>query len=356
MAACLTACGGGASGGTAAPISAPPTGASGVTIPIVLPTAASPTAAPSGATVAGTIVEIPSDAYGPATIGTVVYASSDAAQTAPLANATVIIGPVPVIGATPPALLPTGDIAVRSTASGSFAGTPPIAPAPATSVEPFVIPRNNVLGVAPPATGYYLEIFGNGSDGTSAGTPIPLHRFVPASTTLALHISTISAAEAGALASVNADRAANGAGALIFDASAQEVARLHASDESAQRYTCHYDVRNIGPSSRYLAAGGMGLTGENLGLTYGPDAASAFQANEDATLAERSTTPAGGHFLNLVDPSHQWAGLAAVAASVGGFFNVDDDLVTPNGDSNAVGSSGYPTTGNCPAATIDNES
>jgi uncharacterized protein YkwD len=351
--ALFSACGGGGSGSNPAP--APPASTSPpVTLPVVLPTAI---ATASGAAVAGSVVQLPADAYGPATIGAAVYASADAAQTTPLAGATVIVGRVPVSGATPPATLPAGDVAVLTDTTGTFSAQPAVAPAPATSAAPFVVPHDNILGFAPPANGYYVEVYGATSDGRSAGSTIPLHRFVAASSSLALRVSTLSAAEAGALAAINHDRATAGAGPLVADAAAEEIARLHASDESNAAYTCHYDTHNIGPASRYLAIGGLGLTGEGLGLTYGPDAASAFAANEAAMLAEQSQTPTGGHYVNLIDPSHQWAGIAAIAEpSAAGFFNVDYELVTPNGVSATVGASGYPTTGVCPPGTTNNGS
>jgi hypothetical protein len=61
--------------------------------------------------------------------------------------------------------------------------------------------------------------------------------------------------------------------------------------------------------------------------------------------------------VNLIDPSHEWAGVAAIVEpSAPGFFNVDYELVTPNGISATVGASGYPTTGECPAGTTNNGS
>ena len=174
---------------------------------------------------------------------------------------------------------------------------------------------------------------------------------------IALRVSTISATEARALALTNADRATYAAGALTLDESAQEIARLHGADEAAGNYTCHYDTHNIGPSSRYLAAGGIGLTGENLGLTYGPDAASAMQSTETAFLAERATTPQGGHFLNLADPTHLWAGIAVTPfTSAPGFFEIDEEFITPNGQSNVVGSSGYEIGSSCTTGTTINNS
>src|ERR1700722_4452130 len=93
----LAACGGGGSGGAPAA-----SGTSAIGIP-----GASPTPA-SGFPVAGSVVALPADAYGPAAIAGVTYASADAARTTPLANAVVIVGPVPVTGAAAPAQLPPG--------------------------------------------------------------------------------------------------------------------------------------------------------------------------------------------------------------------------------------------------------
>ena len=162
------------------------------------------------------MVSLLADAYGPAAIAGVTYASADASQTIPLANATVIVGPVPLAGATPPARLPAADVSATTDADGAFALTPAGAPAAVSSSEPFVVPPENLAGFTPPATGYYIEVYGAASDGKSAGTPLPLHRFVGVSTSLVLRVSSASAAEAAALAAVNSDRAANGAGPLTF--------------------------------------------------------------------------------------------------------------------------------------------
>jgi uncharacterized protein YkwD len=314
--------------------------------------------------VAGTVVQIPSDAFGPATIAGVTYQSTDIAQTTPLSGATVIMGPVPIVGATAPATLPTGDVSTTTNASGAFSASVSVAAAAPSTSEPFVIPSNNITGFTPPATGYYVQVFGVGTDGKSASVPIPLHRFVAASTSLALHVSTTTTAEAGALAGVNSDRAANGAGPITFDESAEEVARLHASDEVAADYYCHYDTHNVGPSSRWLQIGGIGLTGEALALPGSTvtTAPYAFQVAESQFMSEKTTSPQGAHFLNLVDVAHVWGGLAATAFSntdakfPGGFFAVDYDLITPSSQDAQVGSSGYPTTGACPAGTTVNNS
>ena len=381
LAASLAACGGGGGGG-------------GGTIPPPA-TTATPAVAPTY-TVSGAVSQIPSDAYGPTTIGSQTYASADAASTTPLANATVVIGPAPVVGATLPALLPAGDVATTTNASGAFTVTLTIAPAVPLSVEAFVVPAQNLSGFTPPATGYYVEVFASNADGKSGGIPIPLHGFFAQSLTLMLHVTSPSAAylgkpfqarellpavagvlsrarqewalaaeesddpdaaaEANALAQLNSDRATNaGVGPLTFDESAEEVARLHVSDEVAHQYGCHYDRHNVGPSSRYLAAGGMGLTGEGLGYILSATTVDqGFAGTESGFLAEKTQSPPGGHYANLVDSAHVWAGLAASVAT--GVTNVDYELVTANAQDSVVGASGYPATGVCPAGTVVNNS
>jgi uncharacterized protein YkwD len=304
---------------------------------------------------AGTVVEIPVDAYGPATIAGVTYQSADAAQSTPLVGATVVVGPVPIVGATAPAALPTGDVATTTTAGGAFSVTPAVAPAAPATSEPFVIPPDNITGFAAPATGYYVQVFGPGADGLSAGVPLPLHRFVAASTSLMLRISTASAAEAGAIAAVNGDRAANGAGPLIFDESAEEAARLHASDMAAKGYTCHYDSNDVGPASRYLQVGGIGLTGESVEDGIASTASVAFSVADAAFMGEKTQSPPGGHYENNVDPTHTWAGLGAVASAVyGGNYSVDYELVTGSAQDPTAGASGYTNSGCYSGIAINN--
>jgi uncharacterized protein YkwD len=345
--AVLVACGG---GGSSSPN--PPLGQ-------VTPTpTATPSKAPQSYVVGGTVVQLPVDGYGPTTIDGISYQSADATQTTPLNGATVVVGPVPIVGATAPATLPTGDVAATTNASGAFTATLAVAPTAPSSAEPFVVPPDNLSGTTPPATGYYVQVFGVGTDGLSAGTLLPVHRFLAMSTSLALRVTTASSAEAAALAAVNSDRATNaGAGPLIFDESAEEVARLHAGDESGQGYTCHYDTKNVGPSSRYLGQSGMGLTGEAIDENVASGAASSFQIAEGGFVAEKADSPPGSHYTNLVDSAHQWAGLAAVASVVyGGNYNVDYELVTPSAVDSVVGVSGYTNAGACPAGTIVNDS
>jgi uncharacterized protein YkwD len=338
----LVACGGGGGGSPAPPAPTP-----------------TPSKAPQSYAVGGTVVQIPSDAYGPATIDGATYASADAAQTTALAGATVIVGPVPIAGATPPASLPAGDVSTTTNASGAFSVTLAVAPAAPSSAEPFVVPPQNLSGFTPPSTGYYVQVFGAGTDGLSAGVPIPLHRFLAISTSLALRVTSPSSAEAAALAVVNADRASNaGSGPLIFDEDEQEVARLHASDEATQNYTCHYDTKDVGPSSRYLAVGGIGLTGEAI-ESGGVDASAtaAFQQAESSFVAEKTETPPGGHYLTLVDASHDWAGLAAVPiAAEAGYWEVDYDLGTSTDQDSTGAASGYPIDVLCPPGIIVNSS
>jgi uncharacterized protein YkwD len=347
-AAVLAACGGG--GGGSSPN--PPTSQATPT-----PTA-TPSRAPQSYVVGGTVVQLPVDGYGPTTIDGVTYQSADAGQTTALSGARVIVGPVPIVGATAPATLPNGDVTTTTNASGAFTATLAVAPAAPSSAEPFVVPPDNLSGTTPPSTGYYVQVFGVGTDGVTAGTLLPVHRFLALSTSLALRVTTASSAEAGALAAVNSDRATNaGAAPLIFDESAEEVARLHASDEATRGYYCHYDTKNVGPASRYLAIAGLGLTGEAIDSGgVDPSAAGAFVEAESAFVAEKTQTPPGAHYVNLVDPAHDWAGLAAysIAASPG-YWDVDYELISSTDEDQYVGVAGY-TNEFCPGNITANNS
>ena len=145
----LAACGG--SGGGSAPAPVP--------VPATLATAAAST------NVAGSISLV----------------AGDGITLSPLVRATVVIGPVPVTGATAPASVPPGDVVAITDATGTFGAALGVAPAAPSAIEPFVIPANNALAFVPPVAGYYVEVFGEHADGASAGIAIPLHRFVAAS-------------------------------------------------------------------------------------------------------------------------------------------------------------------------------
>ena len=312
--------------------------------------------------VSGTVSEVPSDAYGPTSVDGVLYASSDATRTTPLGGALVVVGPVPIDGATPPSMVPLGDAVTTTSTSGAFSLTVPQAPTGVSPSMPFVVPADNLSGYVPPVAGYYLEVFGQGTDGTSAGKPVPLHRFVALGSSLTLRVTSPTAAEAIALADLNSDREADAnAPPLTFDESAEEVARLHASDEAGQNYYCHYDAKNAGPASRYLASLGLGVTGESLAMpgTGVTSASDAFAVAEQQFLSEKSNVPPGGHYVDLTDVTHRWAGLAAVPApSDGTFYDVDYELVTPDGVSSQA-PTGYAVTTalvGCPPGTVVNES
>jgi uncharacterized protein YkwD len=306
----------------------------------------SPTTTPQAFTVTGSVAQIPVDAYGPVTIAGTTYQSPNAASTTPLAGATVVVGPVPVNGATPPASAPPGDAMVQTQADGTFAATLSVAPTAPGLNDGFVMPQNNVANVQPPAAGYYVEVFGIGSNGQSAGSYVPFHGFraVTGTAVGVFRLTTTSAKEAAFLALVNSDRAKAGAGALVFDEIAEEVARFHARDEGANPvYYCHYDRANRGPVTRYLAFGGLGLSLENLANVP-------FASAEAQFIAEGR---GGAHYDSLVNSSSIWAGLADFVGSDSSDY-VDQEIVGPSTAFTFTGT--YPASISCPTGTAVNGS
>ena len=348
--AILVACGGGGGGttpptggGGGAPSTAPSTG--GVTGGS--PTAAaspspSASASASAGTLSGTVVSIPQGTYG-----------SGAPQTA-YAGVTVVVGSVPVLGATPPASAPAGDVIGTTNASGTFSVTPAHAPAAPTSAAPFVYPVANVFNVTTPATGYYVSVFAPGSDGMTANEPIPYHGFlaVTAGSVGTVRVTTASPTESAFLTDVNTFRTSVGVQTLIFDELTEEAARLHATDEATVPvYYCHYDRTNQGPSTRFLELGGLGSDAENIDA-FGGDSPTAYIQADQAFEAEG---PGGDHYNNLVDPTHQWAGLAQIFSSAnGGAVYIDQELNSPTSaiqDTYSIFSGSE-----CPAGTVANNS
>jgi uncharacterized protein YkwD len=306
---------------------------------------ASATPIPGPVNVSGTVVSIPVGTYG-----------ASAPQT-PLAGAVVVIGPTLVLGATPPPLAPAGDVMTTTGPGGTYSATVANGPAaPVSTQATYVYPVNDLSGVTPPLSGYYVSVFASGSNGTAAGAPLPVHAFsgVGVGGALATQRVTIASPdEANFLALVNLNRTTANPLALplIFDETAEEAARLHANDEATNAYYCHYDTQNRGPSSRYLGLLAIGQDDENIGKTSGDDAPTSYTTVEAQFMAEAPTN--GGHYTNIIDSTHAWAGLAVVVADPTDQY-VDQEFVSPHGTgpyiyANFAGSS-------CPPGIVANNS
>lgn len=315
----LTACGGG--GGGSSPSSVIPPS------PISTPT---PIATLAPAPLTGKIVVIPSSSYGPN------------APQSPLSGAVVIVGRTLIIGATPPPTLPAGDVQTTTDALGNYSVLPASAPtAPDTSPDAaFAIPGLNLSGFTPPTSGYYISVFAVGADGKSANVPLPVHAFsaVTNNTLATQHVTTASVDEAANLAYLNASRVKANAAApvLIFDEIAQETAREHAQDMAANKIMCHYDMKNVGPESRYLRMMGLGGDWENAGYGGVNTPQNVFAFINDWSISEG---PGGPHYENIIATAHRWAGVATGGDSTIGIY-VDDELVSPH----AGALTGYPNT------------
>jgi uncharacterized protein YkwD len=303
-----------------------------------------PTPIPGPVNVSGTVGLIPAYQFGfVAAMG--------------VAGAVVVIGPTLVTGATPPPAAPAGDVLTTTSASGTYTATVPAGPvAPVAAQATFVHPLNDLSGVTPPASGYYVAVFAPGADGASAGMPLPVHAFsaIGAGGALASQTVTIASTdEANFLALVNHDRTTANPLALpmVFDETAEEAARLHVSDEATNNYYCHYDTLNRGPGSRYLAFLGLGADDENIGKTSGLDAPTSYATVEAQFMAEAATN--GGHYTNIIDSTHAWAGVAVTVAGPLAQY-VDQEFVSPNGTNPYV----YPNFAGsqCPPGVVPNNS
>lgn len=336
----LSACGGGgggssSGGGIIPPISSPSTQptASPTSFPVATPTPA--------IIISGKIVSIPTGTYG-----------SSAPQTG-LAGATVIVGPVLILGATPPPVLPMGNVQATTDGNGSYSVSMKVGQvSPDSSINAvFAVPTQNLSGVTPPTSGYYVSVFASGSDGKSANAPLPVHAFSAITNNMLVtqRVTIASVDEAANLAYLNSSRVkANPiATVLIFDEIAEETAREHAQDMANNKVLCHYDMQNVGPESRYLRMSGLGGDWENAGFAGIQTPQAAFAFLNDWSISEG---PGGGHYENIIATAHLWGGVATAGNSTIGIY-VDDELISPH--SGAL--TGYPNT-NCSTGIISNNS
>lgn len=341
----LAACNGGGNSTSAIP------GSFTTSSPGTIPTngAATPTPTPGPVNVNGVVVSIPVGTFGSATVQT------------PLSGAIVIVGPKLVAGATPPAGAPAGDVMLTTDSNGVYRGTIASGPAaPDTAQASYVFPVNNRSGATLPSNGYYVSVFAPGSDGKSAGAPFPVHAFsgVTNGALATQRVSVASADEAGFLALLNHDRTTANALALplIFDETAMEAARLHVNEEAQGNFYCHYDAQNRGPSSRYLGLLAIGQDDENIGKTSGQDPTGSYTFVEAQFMAEASNTDPSqrGHYANIVDATHAWAGLAVLFFGTTAQY-VSQELVSPQNTAPYT----YPvvfSSSSCPAGTYADNS
>lgn len=230
----LAGCGGGGGGGTTPPTSGGSSVGGSTATSIPTP---SPTATPTPSVITGKVVSIPNTAYGPN------------APQAGLAGAIVIVEPTLILGSTPPPTLPAGDVQATTQSDGSYTVSLAAAPiVPDASPDAlFVMPGQDLSGIAPPKSGYYVSVFAVGADGKSANSPLPVHAFsaVTAGALATQRVTTATVDEAANLATLNAARIAANPTAppLTFDETAEEVSREHSKDEAANHYFCHYDQK-----------------------------------------------------------------------------------------------------------------
>ncbi|MGA2396216.1 MAG: CAP domain-containing protein [Candidatus Lustribacter sp.] len=127
------------------------------------------------------------------------------------------------------------------------------------------------------------------------------------------------------LTQINADRAANGAGAVQLDDMLTIAAYDHAVDEATQGYFAHFDPQGFSPNTRSLLLGSMMQGLEDIAAGYptwsGAEAAMMAERtslpHQDAADCQTSSEALAGHYCNIVWPTHNWVGLALLSAPAG---------------------------------------
>ncbi len=250
----------------------------------------------------------------------------------PVRGASVVVGPYPVDGATPPPVLPPGDALATTDAAGRFT---------------LKVARGQA-GVVYPGEVFWLDIFPSPADRVHRAA---IHRTMslPAGNLTVPQAMTLLAAvtpdESAYLDGINADRARFGAAPLVLDETMLESARYWAHFMATHGYFAHcipaasctpgattpppasYGVQDITPATRdAYFHDTFGIEGENIA-----EGLPAWPAVEKAMMAERALCPNGeprgcaytertAHFLNIVDASYDWAGVGIATHGLAGTY------------------------------------
>jgi uncharacterized protein YkwD len=268
--------------------------------------------------VTGQVLDLSTYSPGGSAPGWSVLASGQPAQgVAPVKDAVVVVGPALESGATALQAGSNGDTSTTTDAQGKFSLT---ASAGTQYLMVFPGPRDRVHTAAI----HRVVTLGSGAN------PLP-----------ALLMAAVTSDEAAWLERVNSDRAANGAAPVVLDESLLESARYWSNFMAHTGYFAHcvpasactpgdtatpppsaeaFDA-NPGTRDAYFGAA-AGLWGENIAAGF-----ATWSGAEGAFMAEKSLCPGAtysgcsfgettGHFLNIVDPTFAWVGLAEAHGGV----------------------------------------
>jgi Cysteine-rich secretory protein family len=255
-------------------------------------------------------------------LGAQRFAADGGAAGVPIAGATVVVGPRLIVGATPPAVIPRGDVTATTARDGTYAATG------------YDGRGTTYVVVFPPAGDGHVSLHARAAVADNGIRP--LYLYAP------------TAAETAELALIAGDRAANGAGPLVPDEIAFETARAHADFMAANGYYQHcipatrcdvvatfpteppssFPPRYVSPNDLYTALGGalelapganwtenfyVGWPSSNASYASWPVADGWFMAEKCNVTASCPNGPVEGgyvkHYKNIVDPAHTWVGL-----------------------------------------------
>ncbi len=228
--------------------------------------------------------------------GSVVAKENESA----IAGATVVMSHTVIVGATPPAAAPSDGAIATTTSVGSYSLA--------------------LLAQGSYPSRFYLEVF---SPGKPTEHAILTVAGAGANAAPMVGLTSLSSDEAAWLALVNADRAKWSAPPLVFDETAEEVARLWAAFLATGHYehTCAPSDVGCPDKAAYEAAAHADYPslGENIGANAPPgsyaDTEAQFMSEsancpQPVNVATCPYTETTGHFLNIVNTTATWVGLA----------------------------------------------
>lgn len=219
--------------------------------------------------------------------------------------------PTPTPPPTPPPASVTGKVVIDGSSTGIASATVHLGSLSTTTDGSGNYSFSNVAILESP-TVLYLQITASGYATENTGAQL----VSGANVVRTIGLIAPTATETTFLSQVNTDRSNNGAGAVALDTDALRAARAHANDMNAQGYASHWDTTGHKPYARYATAGGVGFNEENWASGFANSAAC-----ETALMSDSA------HKGNIIDPNHNWVGLAVAGGSP---VVCDQEFVTTN--------------------------
>ena len=129
---------------------------------------------------------------------------------------------------------------------------------------------------------------------------------------------------------INQDRQQNGLSLVVWDTVAGQAGARHAKEMTAFQYLSHWNLDGYGPEYRYIQAGGLNISQENV-FFYQHSKGAGPLSNQDwealVKNAELKLMQSPGHRANILAPAHTHVGIGIDYDPIKGRLSISQEFV-----------------------------